>query len=142
MNPHDALRTVRLSFSCCAWAQTTPPVFSSQKDDGYRGIWFRLGQKSEFGDKYSGGDVDKRTDLFYLQTDDLGRTWRNAAGQAVAVPLTDPKNPALVRDYAAEKRLVYIHASHIFFTNQAGDRVWQLPYDMAEAFAKPQEIVR
>src|SRR5205814_9767927 len=23
--------------------------------DGYRGIWFSLGQKSEFGDKYSGG---------------------------------------------------------------------------------------
>ncbi|MFK7851907.1 MAG: BNR-4 repeat-containing protein [Akkermansiaceae bacterium] len=25
------------------------------KIDGYRGIWFELGQKSEFGDKYSGG---------------------------------------------------------------------------------------
>jgi hypothetical protein len=28
---------------------------ASAKDDGYRGIWFTLGQKSEFGDKYSGG---------------------------------------------------------------------------------------
>ena len=34
---------------------TNPPVVSSLKDDGYRGIWFTLGQKSEFGDKYSGG---------------------------------------------------------------------------------------
>ena len=25
------------------------------KDDGYRGIWFTLGQFSEYGDKYSGG---------------------------------------------------------------------------------------
>ena len=25
------------------------------KDDGYRGIWFTLGQKAEYGDKYSGG---------------------------------------------------------------------------------------
>src|SRR5436190_12667448 len=32
-------------------ATTTP----SPKADGYRGIWFTLGQKSEFGDKYSGG---------------------------------------------------------------------------------------
>ena len=27
----------------------------SQKIDGYRGIWFELGQKSKYGDKYSGG---------------------------------------------------------------------------------------
>lgn len=27
----------------------------SQRGDGYRGIWFTLGQKSEYGDKYSGG---------------------------------------------------------------------------------------
>ncbi|HWI59696.1 MAG TPA: hypothetical protein VNZ22_20885, partial [Bacillota bacterium] len=27
----------------------------SRSDDGYRGIWFTLGQPSEYGDKYSGG---------------------------------------------------------------------------------------
>jgi len=58
---------------------------------------------------HPGGIVDKRTNLYFLQTDDLGRTWRNAQGEAVEVPLVDPKNPALVRDYQAEKRLVYIH---------------------------------
>ena len=26
-----------------------------RKEDGYRGAWFELGQKSEYGDKYSGG---------------------------------------------------------------------------------------
>ncbi|MCA9438151.1 MAG: hypothetical protein KC978_20365, partial [Candidatus Omnitrophica bacterium] len=25
------------------------------KADGYKGIWFELGQKGEYGDKYSGG---------------------------------------------------------------------------------------
>ena len=59
--------------------------------------------------QHPGGNVDKRTDLFFLQTDDLGRTWRNVQGQAVSVPLVKPQNPALVRDYLAEKRLVYIH---------------------------------
>jgi hypothetical protein len=53
--------------------------------------------------------VNKRTDLFFLQTDDLGRTWRNVQGQSVTVPLVNPKNAALVRDYLTEKRLVYIH---------------------------------
>ena len=28
---------------------------SSKRDTGYRGIWFTLGQKSKYGDKYSGG---------------------------------------------------------------------------------------
>jgi len=58
---------------------------------------------------HPGGNVDKRTNLYYLQTDDLGQTWRNARGEPVSVPLTEPQNPALVRDYQAEKRLVYIH---------------------------------
>lgn len=59
--------------------------------------------------RHPGGNVDKRTDLLFLQTDDLGETWRNVRGEPVAVPLVDPKNAALVRDYSAENRLVYIH---------------------------------
>ncbi len=59
--------------------------------------------------RHPGGGVDKRTDLYFLQTDDAGRTWRNVRGEPVAVPLTTPENPALVRDYAAAGRLVYIH---------------------------------
>ena len=55
------------------------------------------------------GNVDKRTNLYYLQTDDMGQTWRNVAGEPVTVPLTEPHNAALARDYQAEGRLVYIH---------------------------------
>jgi len=58
---------------------------------------------------HPGGVVDKRTNLYFLQTDDFGRTWKNVAGAAVTTPLSTPQNPALVRDYQAEKRLVYIH---------------------------------
>ncbi len=58
---------------------------------------------------HPGGDVDKRSNLYYLQTGDLGRTWFNARGENVQLPLTEAANPALVRDYLAEKRLVYIH---------------------------------
>jgi hypothetical protein len=35
---------------------TSPPADApAAKADGYRGIWFTLGQFSEYGDKYSGG---------------------------------------------------------------------------------------
>jgi hypothetical protein len=58
---------------------------------------------------HPGGNVDKRTNLYYLQTEDFGKTWCNVRGEAVALPLTDIKSPALVRDYQADGRLVYIH---------------------------------
>src|SRR3546814_873964 len=31
------------------------PSLNNEKVDGYQGIWFTLGQFSEYGDKYSGG---------------------------------------------------------------------------------------
>ncbi len=38
----------------------------------------------------------------------MGDTWRTAAGAAVATPLVDVQNAALVHDYEAEGRLVYL----------------------------------
>jgi hypothetical protein len=58
---------------------------------------------------HPGGNVDKRTNLYYVQTRDYGRTWTTADGKPLDVPLSSPAGPALVRDYAAEKSLVYIH---------------------------------
>ncbi|MFW6164311.1 MAG: BNR-4 repeat-containing protein, partial [Planctomycetota bacterium] len=49
-----------------------------------------------------------RTNLYYMETSDFGRTWRTAAGQPVDLPLTEPDNAALVHDYAAEKLNVYM----------------------------------
>src|SRR5262249_9761104 len=43
-----------------------------------------------------------------LETSDIGKTWKTADGQVVATPLREPRNPALVHDYAAEKQLVYV----------------------------------
>jgi len=59
-----------------------------------------------------------RTNLYYVETPDAGRTWRAASGKAVALPLTKPDSPALVHDYRAEKLNVYL--KDIRF--DAGDR--------------------
>jgi hypothetical protein len=58
---------------------------------------------------HPGGNVDKRTNLYYLRTDDGGVTWRNVQGERVPIPLTTPANSALVHNYQAEGKLVYIH---------------------------------
>jgi len=49
-----------------------------------------------------------RTNLYYLESDDFGRTWKNVRGEPVELPLTKPDNPALVHDYRTEKRNVYL----------------------------------
>ena len=95
---------------------TSPDGLTWAPDQKFSGLGGHYQTSHQRGDviltafnMHPGGNVDKRTNLYYLQTDDLGKTWRNARGESVPVPLVEPHNPALVRDYQAEQRLVYIH---------------------------------
>ncbi|MBT3375501.1 MAG: hypothetical protein HN742_14400 [Lentisphaerae bacterium] len=57
---------------------------------------------------HPGGHPDNRTNLYYVETRDLGETWCTAEGHAVETPMTDKHCPALIRDFEAEGRLVYM----------------------------------
>lgn len=74
----------------------------------YQVSWQRDGRVITAFNWHKDGRPDNRSNLYFLQTDDLGRTWKTAAGQPVETPLTEVINPALVRDYHAEGRLVYM----------------------------------
>ncbi len=52
--------------------------------------------------------LNARTNIYYLQTRDAGKTWSTVDGKRVNTPLTDSRNPALVHDYEAENLLVYL----------------------------------
>jgi len=52
--------------------------------------------------------LNQRTNLYYLETRNMGATWTNARGEAVKPPLDKPHNAALVHDYQAEGLLVYL----------------------------------
>ncbi|HYH56259.1 MAG TPA: BNR-4 repeat-containing protein, partial [Anseongella sp.] len=54
------------------------------------------------------GGLDFRTNLYYLQTKDFGKTWQTAGGSAIDLPLSSVDNRALVRDYDSRERNVYI----------------------------------
>lgn len=54
------------------------------------------------------GGLNARTNLYYLESADGGHTWQNAAGETVSLPLDSPGNPALVHDFEADGRLVYL----------------------------------
>ena len=100
---------------------------------------------------HPGGKVDLRTNLYFVQTADGGKTWRTVAGEAVKIPLTDPAGPALVRDYRAENRLVYLkdlgfdaedHPVILYLTSahhqpgpQGAPRTWSIAHWSGQAWS-------
>lgn len=58
---------------------------------------------------HPGGLPDKRTNIYAIQTDNMGETWKTIDGKPIKTPLTDIHNEALVKDYEAEHKLVYIN---------------------------------
>jgi hypothetical protein len=63
--------------------------------------------------RHPDGSVDRRTDLYYAETRDMGRTWHAVDGTPLELPLEEVKTPALVRNYEAEGRLVYINDTQL-----------------------------
>ena len=49
-----------------------------------------------------------RTNLYYVESNDMGRTWVNARGDTVETPIRQVQNPALVHDYQRDGLLVYL----------------------------------
>jgi len=60
-------------------------------------------------DTEKGAGLDYRTNLYYVETTDFGKTWHNAQGQKLTLPLNTPENVALVKDYRSEDLNVYIN---------------------------------
>lgn len=58
---------------------------------------------------HEGNGLNYRTNLYYIQSDDFGKTWTNAAGKKITIPLKEVSNDALVKDYQSEGQLVYIN---------------------------------
>ncbi|HUT09376.1 MAG TPA: BNR-4 repeat-containing protein [Thermoguttaceae bacterium] len=55
-----------------------------------------------------GKGLNWRTNLYYMETADWGKSWQSAGGDPLALPLNQPDNPALVHDYRADGLNVYL----------------------------------
>ncbi|NOX55632.1 MAG: hypothetical protein GXP27_14580 [Planctomycetes bacterium] len=55
-----------------------------------------------------GRGLNWRTNLYYLESTDGGKTWQTVDGQPVEVPITDADSPCLVYDYRTEGLNVYL----------------------------------
>ena len=49
-----------------------------------------------------------RTNLYYIETNDMGATWRTVTGESIQTPITEVKNKALIYNYEQIGQLVYV----------------------------------
>ena len=101
----------RLFFSTSAdgrqWADPTPLARIASGD--YQISWADSGRVATALDHHpEKGGLNARTNLYYLETRDLGKTWATALGEKVTLPLEQTDNVARVRDFEKEGLLVYM----------------------------------
>lgn len=91
---------------------TPPHLFARMQLGSYQVSWQEGNRVATVFDLHpeSARDpgLNSRTNLYYVESPDGGATWQTAAGDRVTLPLTSAKNAALVHDYQAEQRLVYM----------------------------------
>ncbi len=65
------------------------------------------GTIATFFNYHPGGDVDRRTNLYYAQTTDHGATWTTVDRRPLTLPLATIDNPALVADLESAGELLF-----------------------------------
>ena len=58
--------------------------------------------------RHVNGNVDTRTNIYYIQSTDWGKTWTTADGTPVELPVLREEGPALVRNFRNEGKNCYI----------------------------------
>ncbi|MFW6058837.1 MAG: BNR-4 repeat-containing protein [Phycisphaeraceae bacterium] len=95
------------------WSAWSEPVWLSHMASGdYQVSWIGAdGTVATAFDVHPDGKdipLNYRTNFYYAQSRDGGRTWQTASGETLDLPLRDVHNPALVLDAEARGELVYL----------------------------------
>jgi hypothetical protein len=79
-------------------------------EEGHYQVSWPWGKKvgTAFDYHPKGKGLNYRTNLYYVETADMGRTWNTVRGETVETPIQSVSNPAMVHDYAADGLLVYV----------------------------------
>ncbi len=94
------------------WTEDKPLVSVKREEDENAGHYQISGQ---FGDKvvffcnwHPNGNVDRRTNIYYLQTTDFGDTWTTIQGEKLDLPVSELDSKSLVKDFFKDEINVYI----------------------------------
>ncbi|MEX2592453.1 MAG: BNR-4 repeat-containing protein [Anditalea sp.] len=81
----------------------------SDKNGGHYQISGQHGEKVVFFfNWHPNGNVDQRTNIYYLQTTDFGNTWTTVDGKETAIPVSDVNSSALVKEFYSQEKNIYI----------------------------------
>ncbi|NQV32430.1 MAG: BNR-4 repeat-containing protein [Phycisphaeraceae bacterium] len=111
-------------FTKYGWGADRALVFMTSPDGVEWSKWQRLASMAKGHYQVSGatnakaasafnyhpkkGGLNYRTNLYYMETPDLGRSWQSVDGKPLKLPLTSEKTPALVRNYEKDGLKVYL----------------------------------
>lgn len=94
--------------------ETSPDGYEWSEDQKLAGIGGHYqvsstwnGKIGTFFNRHPDGNVDRRTDLYFIQTTDFGESWTTADGQPLSLPLDAEANQARIIEYSARDRLQY-----------------------------------
>ena len=95
-----------------SWSAYTKIANIKEGDErlsGHYQITNRFGNKvvSAFN-RHINGNPDTRTNIYFVQSEDWGKTWTTVDGRPLEFPLTTRENDALVRDYQSQGCNCYI----------------------------------
>ena len=69
---------------------------------------FKNRKLGTFFNRHPNGDVDKRTDLFYMESEDLGKSWTDVHRNSLEIPIQNKNTNAKVIDYRSKNKNVYV----------------------------------
>lgn len=94
------------------WTEDQKLAGIKRPGDANSGHYQISGQHGEkvcfFFNWHPNGNVDLRTNIYYMQTTDFGKTWTTVDGKKLDTPVTDVDSPARVMEYFSQGKNVYI----------------------------------
>lgn len=81
---------------------------SEQKSGHYQVSYHHKGKVGTFFSRHPNGNVDKRTNLYYVESQDMGQHWQSVDGQKLRIPVVKVNSSALVKEYASLAKNVYL----------------------------------
>ncbi|MFC4870913.1 BNR-4 repeat-containing protein [Negadavirga shengliensis] len=94
------------------WTEDQKLVAIKREGDRNSGHYQISGQHGEkvvfFCNWHPDGNVDRRTNIYYLQTTDFGETWTDIKGEPLQIPVTSVESQTLVKEFYSKGENVYI----------------------------------
>jgi hypothetical protein len=85
------------------------PANKGEKSGHYQtSACFNHKKVGTFFNRHPNGNVDKRTDLYYIESADFGKTWNDVSGKKLDIPLTKTETTARVVNYSSQGKNVYM----------------------------------